>query len=106
MLTLEHNTIKNPGEILRLAAENPEKMEEFHKDLMDTAKIVTFSPDGKTLAVLRQNGLIRLWDIETQKIIHTFTGHRWDVYTIAFAPNGKTLASGGHDGTILLWNVP
>ncbi len=106
ILTLDHNAMKNIGEQLQLAAGDPEKMREFHLNLTDMAKIVVFSPDGKTLAVLRQNGSIRLWDIETQKIQHTFTGHNSDVNSIAFSPDSRTLASCSLDGTILLWDVP
>ena len=108
VLTLDHNPMKNMGEKMQLAAGDPEKMIEIHENMMDQAQKLVFSPDGNTLAVLRENGLIRLWDIETQKVIHTYTGHKsvfYRVRSIAFSPDGTTLASGRRDGTILLWDV-
>ncbi len=50
--------------------------------------------------------MIHLWNLETGKKQHTFSGHKWTVNTLAFSPDGKTLASGSDDGTILLWGVP
>ncbi len=74
--------------------------------MMNGADNVAFSPDGNILAVSHGDGPINLWDIETQTIIKSFTGHKWTVKSIAFAPDGKTLASGSVDGSILIWEVP
>ena len=68
-------------------------------------KSLAYSPDGKTIAGIGRNGLIHLWDIETGKKKHTFSGHKWTVNTLAFSPDGKTLASGSDDDTILLWDA-
>ena len=108
IMTLDHNTIKNMGEELQLAAGDAEKMMEIHENMMDQAQKLAFSPDGNTLAVLRENGLIRLWDIETKSVIQIYTGHK-SVFdqgrAIAFSPDGKILASCSSNGTILLWDV-
>ncbi|MCY4403661.1 MAG: WD40 repeat domain-containing protein [Candidatus Poribacteria bacterium] len=70
-----------------------------------------YSPCGKYLAVGAQwqEGQkiisVRLWDVETGENIHTFWGHRSDVWSLDFSPDGELLASGSYDGTILLWDV-
>lgn len=74
--------------------------------MMNRADNVAFSPDRNLLAVSHGDGPINLWDIETQTIIKSFTGHKWTVKSIAFAPDGKTFASGSIDGSILIWEVP
>lgn len=80
--------------------------EGFHLDFFGSmVESLAYSPDGKTIAGVGENGLIHLWDIETGKKQHTFSGHKWTVETLAFSPDGTTLASGSHDGTILLWDV-
>jgi WD40 repeat protein len=38
------------------------------------------------------------------KLLHTLTGHRAIVNSVAFDPQGGTLASGSHDNTVMLWD--
>jgi len=109
MLKLDYN-LKILDTQVQLAGRDPEKMigimRDFQKNMMNMAENVAFSPDGKTLAVARSDGPINLWDIETQTLKKSFSGHKRRVESIAFAPDGKTLASGSTDGSILLWEVP
>ena len=67
--------------------------------------VVTFSPDGRTLASFGPHGIIRLWDTRTRKVVNVLLGHKEYVDSLAFSLDGKTLASGGSDGTIILWEV-
>ena len=66
---------------------------------------VAFSPDGKTLAAGSGDKTVRLWDVETGKLLRTLTGHGDVVRSVAFSPDGKTLASGSIDKTLRLWDV-
>ncbi|MEG4045792.1 AAA-like domain-containing protein, partial [Microcoleus sp. Pol17C2] len=66
---------------------------------------VAFSPDGKTLASASDDKTIKLWNLQSQKLIATLTGHSSPVRSVAFSPDGKTLASASHDKTIKLWNL-
>jgi WD40 repeat protein/beta-lactamase regulating signal transducer with metallopeptidase domain len=66
---------------------------------------VTFSPDGRALAVRGPGRSVRVWDLTAAKEIGQLNGHEGRVETVAFAPNGKTLASGAADTTILVWDT-
>ncbi|MCJ1472828.1 general transcription repressor [Lambiella insularis] len=66
---------------------------------------VCFSPDGKYLATGAEDKLIRVWDIATNKIRHTFAGHDQDIYSLDFARNGKHIASGSGDRSVRIWDI-
>ena len=52
---------------------------------------VSFSPDGTKLASASFDKTVRLWDVKTGKVLHTFTGHSDFVYAVAFAPDGRVV---------------
>jgi WD40 repeat protein len=69
------------------------------------AYAVAFSPDGKKLAAGFGDNSVRIWEVDTGKVVHRLAGHSEGVRAVAFAGDGKTLASGGGDQTIRLWDV-
>jgi len=69
---------------------------------------MTFSPDGRTLAMSVGGGagrVIRLVDVETGKQKAELRGHLADISSTAFTPDGQTLLSASLDGTIRVWDV-
>src|SRR5262249_40496847 len=47
---------------------------------------------------------VRLWDVKTKELVHTFEGHQSWVYSVAFGPR-NLLASGSLDKTVRVWDV-
>ena len=70
--------------------------------LMGSKTIVSFSPDGETLAGADSVGNIHLWNLTTGQVLRTRTK---SVTNLAFSPNGQMLASAGGDNNIRLWDT-
>ncbi len=72
---------------------------------------IAISPDKKVLASGSHDKTIKLWNLQTGKLICTFGSlltwgaHKETVSCLAFSPDGQTLISGSYDGTIKFWNL-
>jgi WD40 repeat protein len=64
---------------------------------------LSFSPDGKTLAIGFENGGIDLWNVPDGKLMSRLDEHERQITSLAFSAGGKYLASGSLDGSIKLW---
>jgi WD40 repeat protein len=49
---------------------------------------------------------VRVWDLQTAKELHCFTGHTEGVIGVALSPDGRYALSGSYDGTMRLWRLP
>jgi WD40 repeat protein len=65
---------------------------------------VTFSPDGRAIAVGGPKE-VHVWDASSGKIIYILRGHTATVMAVAYSPEGRWLASGSVDGTIKIWDA-
>ena len=74
---------------------------EEHTDIIAS---VAFRPNGVMLASASWDQTVRLWNVNTGRLLHTLTGHTNEVMSVTFSPDGQTLASASWDGTIRLWN--
>jgi WD40 repeat protein len=73
-------------------------------DLRHEVSAVSFSPDGRFLALGTDSGAIRLWDLLDNREAGRLEGHCATVWSLTFSPDGR-LASGSDDTTILIWDV-
>ena len=77
-----------------------------------------FSPDLKSLAILRTEATLRmpiwsgnetsrvfLYDVATAQQRVTLSGHRMNITSLAFSPDSRTLATASLDGLVKFWDV-
>jgi WD40 repeat protein len=72
--------------------------------ILDGADFIAISPDN-TLIVSASGLDVKLWDIQTGKLVRAFNGHSGTTCCIAFSPSGNSVASGSRDQTISIWDL-
>lgn len=67
------------------------------------------TPDGRTLAVGRADGSVRVWDVSDPErpvaVEPPLTGSTGLVEQLTTSPDGATLAVSSDDGTVRLWDI-
>ncbi len=68
-----------------------------------TVWALALSSDGKLLASGGSAKVIRLWDVESRKLLKELQGHHAYIGGLSFSPNVKQLVSAGHQ--CIVWDV-
>ncbi len=75
-------------------------------DAGSEVRSLALSPDRKLVAAGTAQGAIRLWSVESGKLVAAIREHTAPVAALTFSTDGQTLASSAGPGEIWLWNVP
>ncbi|MGF7236743.1 MAG: hypothetical protein ACQSGP_17540 [Frankia sp.] len=97
-----------PAAALSIQTVNPALEADLKGPRAGAVSVVGFSPNGRLLAVVGQDGNVILWNVADPNHparIATLTGNSGKVNSLAFSPDGHTLAIGLTDGTVRLWKV-
>jgi WD40 repeat protein len=71
------------------------------------AYCAAWSPDGKRVVTGGFfDSTLRVWDIESGRMLHSYTGHTGGVTCVTFFPDGKRIASASADRTARVWRAP
>jgi WD40 repeat protein len=75
------------------------------EDKDDRVWTMVSSPDGKKVASGSFGGAVKLWSVDTGKVIKTWTGHTDEVRSVRWSPDGGRVVSGSSDETFRVWDV-
>ncbi|MFE7467782.1 TIR domain-containing protein [Streptomyces sp. NPDC057499] len=72
-----------------------------------SGRCVKFSTDGRHVFVGCDDGVIRVWNMESRSLVAALPGHTASIWslTVTRATAGDILITGSHDETIRMWNV-
>ncbi|MCI0389092.1 MAG: WD40 repeat domain-containing protein, partial [Acidobacteria bacterium] len=73
-------------------------------EISSAVSSLSYSPNGKTLAVASFDRTVKLYSVATLILLKTFRGHGLGVNSVEFSHNGRLLATGG-GGVVKLWDV-
>ncbi|KAF6095948.1 NACHT and WD repeat domain containing 1 [Phyllostomus discolor] len=66
---------------------------------------MAWSLEEKLLVVGSQDGIVAVWDMEEQQVIHILTGHTREIRCIKVFAKGTQAISASKDHTLRLWNL-
>ncbi|OCL93957.1 caspase family protein [Aliarcobacter thereius] len=86
---------------IKESAEFPHKTLNGHNDNINS---IAISPDNKYLVSGGLDKTIKIWDINSGKLLNTLYGHTDRIWTITISKNSKYIISGSADKTIKIWD--
>src|SRR5262249_53583838 len=63
------------------------------------------SANGRLLASGSEDGVVKIWDLAVQRVLHSLHARHNTVSGLAFSSDGRLLAVGGRDGAIVLCDL-
>lgn len=84
------------------AAAGPRLGEPLHWHMIAACAV---SPDGQLLAAAGWSHTVRLWEMQTGRLLAEVAGHTGTVFDLAWCGNTKLL-SASEDHTVRLWEMP
>ncbi|EHK44238.1 uncharacterized protein TrAtP1_008746 [Trichoderma atroviride] len=65
----------------------------------------SFSPDNRHLAVVSEDGTLRVIDYLSEKLLHLYHSYYGGLSCVCWTPDGKYVLTGGQDDLISIWSI-
>lgn len=66
---------------------------------------LAWHPQGDRLFTAGQEGVVRILDADSDRVLHSWQASSEWIYRIAISPDGNHLVTGGWQGTVKTWNL-
>ncbi|KAG5294170.1 catabolite repression protein creC [Histoplasma ohiense] len=66
---------------------------------------IAFSPDSRHLAVVLEDGSLRIIDYLKEQLLDTFTSYYGGMLCVCWSPDGKYILTGGQDDLVSIWSL-
>jgi len=93
------------GQLMIVDVETGRIEQEIADAHSDTVFGLAFSPDGKQIASCGADRFMKVFDIDSGKLVRTFEGHTHHVLCVGWRADGRVLATGGADKVVKVWKV-
>jgi WD40 repeat protein len=71
----------------------------------DSVNALALSPDGRQIVSGSSDKTLKVWDLESGRLIHSLEGHTDSVRTLALSTDGRHVISGSDDQTLKVWDL-
>jgi WD40 repeat protein len=76
----------------------------FERKLDHELNAVAYHPSRPLIATAGYDNVIRIWDIDADRLHRQLEGHTGRIWSLRFHPSGTRLFSGGQDCTVRIWD--
>jgi WD40 repeat protein len=66
---------------------------------------MALSPNSKTVATGYSAGMVRLWDVETKRVVTKWNIEGTNIWSVCWSADGEHVVSGSGDGMVRVWEV-
>jgi len=91
--------------ILPIAQDGTIPQEVEFTSVDSTIRALSWSPDGKQLALGAENSSLEIWNPDTMEPERIFSGHNGAVRDICWHSDGSRIATASEDGRIRIWDT-
>lgn len=64
---------------------------------------LAWSADSRIFVSGSKDSTVKIWSVQTKKLVQDLPGHADEVFGVDWAPDGSRVASGGKDKVVKLW---